>query len=283
MRILLILLISVLLGTCSAVADQLKIIVPKDVLVDYDNFLQGRDPLKITDFSGECSRRDVVELVFIQQALREGGIQTEIRFLIANAYTRIQREIEQGRVAMAANSIWLADLKKIEEYVYISIPSIENGEFEAGFYTVPGNKKAMSAKNLKDIRQLIGLSNKNWVSDWNTLTGLKLKGLHHTTTWNSMLKMVNKGRADFLLAPFQPSRDFSFEAEGIKFVPIPNLKVELQGSRHFGISKRYPKGKEVFDAFNRGLINLKDRGVIGKAYQESGFFNKRVTDWKRIN
>ena len=52
-----------------ALAMTIDIIVPGDVLQDYREFVAGNDVHTITQFTGKKTRRDVVELVLIQQAL----------------------------------------------------------------------------------------------------------------------------------------------------------------------------------------------------------------------
>ena len=59
-----------------AAADRpLPALIPDDVLLDYQRFLAGRDPLAIVDFGGLHARRDVIEVLLLQQALarQEGG------------------------------------------------------------------------------------------------------------------------------------------------------------------------------------------------------------------
>ena len=52
--------------------------VDEDIIADYQLFVGERDPLDIIHFSGPGARRDVVEIVLLQQALggprgRQGG------------------------------------------------------------------------------------------------------------------------------------------------------------------------------------------------------------------
>lgn len=112
---------------------------------------------------------------------------------------------------------------------------------------------------------------------------LKLKKLINTTKWKFIVRMVDAKRGDFLLAPFQSTKDLSFVTEGVKLVPIQNLKVGLNGSRHFGISKNYKNSKEIFEALNKGIKILRKEGIIKKAYEQSGFFNENVKHWKKLN
>ncbi|MFX6036180.1 hypothetical protein ABTE74_22595, partial [Acinetobacter baumannii] len=56
-------------GRAAAEEPALPALIPDDVLLDYRRFLAGRDPASVTDYGGPLSRRDVVEVVLIHQAL----------------------------------------------------------------------------------------------------------------------------------------------------------------------------------------------------------------------
>lgn len=265
----------------TAIGFELIIIIPNDVQRDYDIFIADKDPLTMTDYSGEGSRRDVIEVVLIQQALALGGIRDNIRFVVTATHARIIKQVHSGKAVMAGNSIWL-DLLDDKDLLYVSDPIIKNGQFEAGLYTVPNNQRVLNAKSIDDVRALTAVSSKAWTIDWQTLNTLEIRSLINTVKWTSMVKMVEKGRADFLLAPFQPSPDMSFVAEGVHLVPIPGIKIGFQGSRHFAVSKRNPDGKRIIEALNKGIIELNKKGLIEKAYVDSGFYNQTAKDWKKI-
>lgn len=262
--------------------EQLIIVLPADVKEDYEKYINGRNPLTMTSYEGEGARRDVVEVVLVQQALHFGGIDSPVRFITADSHARIIKQVLAGRAVLAGNSIWLDLLTSSEELLYVSTPIIENGQFEAGLYTIESNKEALKAKSMDEIRSLIAVSSKAWIIDWQTLNAMKMRKLINTVKWSSMVKMVNIGRADFLLAPFQPTPDLAFEPEGVRLIPIPNLKIGLQGSRHFAISKRHPQGKAVAQALDKGIAIMKQKGLVEKAYEDSGFFNTKVKDWQKL-
>ncbi|MGA1931412.1 hypothetical protein ACH5BF_01630 [Arcobacter sp. YIC-464] len=265
-------------------ANELKVIIEKDVLDDYLKFIENKDPLKMTDFRGEHSRRSTVELVLLQQALERGGYKVpSLKFILTPSYTRKIVQLKNGSGFSSGTSLWFYDLDKLRDFVYITEPLILKAEYEAGFYTVESNKKALSAKSLEDIQQLTAISNKYWVPDWRTLESLNLKKLINTTKWKFIVRMVSINRGDFLLASFQPTPDLSFLTEGVKLVPIQGLKIGLNDSRHFAISKKYPNSKELFEALNKGIKILRKEGVITKAYKQSGFFNEKVQHWKKLN
>ncbi|RJG42563.1 hypothetical protein [Motilimonas pumila] len=279
----LVLCFSVLSFQAMAAKDEpLILVIPADVKEDYEVYIDGRDPLKMTEYHGDGARRDVVEVVLVQQALRLGGYDGPLRFITADSHARIVKQILGGRAVMSGNSIWLDLLTSHDGLLYVSEPIIETGQFEAGLYTIESNKTALQARQLDEVRSLTAVSSKAWIKDWQTLNAMKMKKLINTVKWSSMVKMVNIGRADFLLAPFQPTDDMSFEPEGVKLIPIPNVKIGLQGSRHFAISKRHPQGHAVAKALDKGLLIMKEQGIIQKGYEDSGFFNTKVKDWTRL-
>lgn len=98
-----------------------------------------------------------------------------------------------------------------------------------------------------------------------------------------MVRNVDQKRSDFLLAPFQPTKDMLLSVGDTLLKPIPGMKVGLVGSRHFAVSKHHPLGKAIFEALTKGLRILRSNGIIEKAYRESGFFNQTAMGWKRID
>lgn len=260
-----------------------SIIAQPDVYNDYILFLNGRSPIEITDYSGAMSRRDVIELVLVQQALALGGLTQKLHFKIAATYIRAILELQLGNVTLIGNSAWLSDLAPISKNIFISAPVIKDGDFEAGLYTSVGNFRGMAADTLTKIKQLSAVGNKTWKPDWEALKALNLKELHHIPAWKTMVRTVSEKRIDFLLAPFQQTPDMILDVDGMLLTPIHGVKISLRGSRHFAVSKTHPHGKKIFAALEKGLRILHERGTIEKAYSQCGFFNKNVRDWKRLN
>lgn len=264
-------------------SQDITVISSKDVIDDYNKFLAGRDVYSLTEYSGTHSRRDVVELVLIQQALKRGGVEGFVRFIASPTYNRSFNLIDDGEVLLIGNSVWNIDLQKRKENVYITIPVIKNGEFEAGIFTIPSNRNALAVTDKQGVQGLSAVSSRSWVPDWRTLEALGLKELHHASRIKPMVNMVSHGRVDFTLAPFSGNSDFSVMIEGVKLVPIQGIKVGLIGSRHFCISKKHPQGLFIYNALNKGLKEMDEQGIIRKIYRDCGFFNERVESWKKIN
>lgn len=261
----------------------IKVGVPADVLEDYIVFLGDRDPLKITDYSGYKSRRDVVELVLFQQALALGGETARVIFVAGPTYERIVDEIRGGHLTGSGTSVWDSDLEKTKNLFFITDPIIENGQFEAGLYTALSNAKARSADTLEKVRELTAVSNRNWTPDWLTLNAFDLKAVRHIQNWKLMVRNVATQRSDFLLAPFQQTEGMLLQVDDMTLAPIPGLKVGLIGCRHFAISKKYPNSDRIFAALQQGVRLMKKQGTFDKAYTHSGFYNLETKDWLQLN
>lgn len=255
---------------------------PADVMADFQRFLGSRDPLSITDFSGPNSRRDVVEVVLLHQALHAGGWTQNLRFLNMPTGERLLREIGSGHAICSATSYWSEDITGAESNLSLSLPVLNQGEFEVGLYTLPSNRQALAAKNLGDLQRLRVLSNRNWVVDWRTLDRLGFEQRQHVTNWELMPKMLAAGRADCLLAPFQPTADLSLKVGEVSMVPIPGIKIGMQGTRHYLLSRQHPRHHELKTMLDAGLQLLRQQGRIRKAYTQSGFFNLKVAQWQRF-
>jgi hypothetical protein len=261
--------------------------VPITIETDIYNYAQEvidqRDILTIQNFSGSNSQRDVVEFILIQQALALGGSNIEFSFTLGNYDSRNTKLLQSGLLLINFNSMWLSQLNEIKEDVYISDVIIKKGEYWAGLYTALDNEEALTTKNLADFQKRTVISNKHWYVDWKTLTQLKPKTLTHDEEWLSMAKLVSLKWVDIMLAPFTTSRPFTYQAEDYKVIAIEGVKIALNDSRHFAISKKHPYGKETFLALQKGLKILRERGTITKAFQQSGFFNPKVKSWHTLN
>lgn len=259
----------------------LPALIPDDVLLDYQRFLAGRDPAAITDYGGRLSRRDVVEVVLIHQALARQDRSLRLSMAPMPTSQRLQAELRIGHAACSATTYWREDFPAPDGLLF-SDAVLQDGEFEAGLYTVPGNANALAARQLSDVQQLRILSNNSWRVDWRTLEQLGMAKLQHVASWNLMPRMLQQGRADLLLAPFQPTPDLSLMVDGVRLVPISGLKVAMHGTRHFLVSATHPLGPRLRDQLNAGLAWLRQQGLVRRAYEQSGFFNAKVAGWTRL-
>lgn len=268
-----------ILGGPARAEAPLQVLLPDDVLRDYQLYLGDRDPRRIEDFAGPYVRRDVVELLLLQQALAVQGPERLIKLHAMPTSARLHLELDRGRGVCSGTSYWRQDFPETTPHLLFSAPVVRDGEFEVGLYTMPGNRAAMGARSLADLRRLTVLSNRDWRVDWQTLQQLGIENLMHVGSWNLMPRMVASGRADVLLAPFQATPDMSLQVDDVRLVPIRGLKLAMHGSRHFLISAQHAQGEALKEQLDAGLQRLRQQGVIQRAYRQSGFFSERTAGW----
>ena len=257
--------------------------VDEDIIADYQLFIGARDPLQIDYYGGVGARRDVIEIVLLQQALHLGGFKGSVVFRPENSYLRVLKLLTDGQVALSAALMWREDIKPYSDHLFKTRAVVKEGQFIAGLYTRADNQKALHANTLEKIQDLSAASNSHWKADVNTLKSLGVKRIHYATYWVQIVRMVIANRADMTLAPFQVNPDMKVMVDGLELVPIPGIKVTLPGSRHWPVSKRHPQGEEIFNALARGIDELEKRNIIQRAYEECGFFHPHVKDWVLIN
>ena len=82
---------------------------------------------------------------------------------------------------------------------------------------------------------------------------------------------------------FQNTPGMTLKVENIILVPLAGQKVALNGSRHFGISKKHPLSKKIEKALEQGIKSMRVEGLITKAYKEAGFIHPKINHWQVIN
>ncbi len=266
-------LLLIFISFCTyARSNSILIYIRDDVYLDYQQFLSGRDVHTITNFSGNKIRRDVVDMIIAQQALKLGGFNYPFSYAPGKVNYRNTKMLQSGKLLISFDSYWSRDAQPLSSTVYISDELIRNGEYIAGIYTSPNNTQTLSITELSDLKALTAVSTSLWRTDWQTLQKLPLRKLVREDSWLSMVRMVDMQWIDFILMPFNSTPDQSFTIDKVHLVPVKNIGVLLKDSRHFVISKEHPKGEEASMAINKGLKILRSRGTIVKAYTEAGFF-----------
>jgi hypothetical protein len=257
--------------------------VNEDIIVDYQLFVGERDPLLIDYFGGPGARRDVIEIVLLQQALDLGGFKGKVTLRPENSYLRILKLVHDGQVALAGALMWRRDILPYSTHLFKTKALVKDGEFIAGLYTRPDNQFALQANTPEKVRRLSAASNYHWGADLATLADLGISKIQFSTYWVQIVRMVMAKRADFTLAPFQVNPEMKVIVGNSELVPIPGVKVALPGSRHWAVSKHHPQGEAIFTALVRGIELLEQQNIIQRAYEECGFFHPQVKNWLLLN
>lgn len=248
-----------------------------------NQFLAGKTGKEPFSYASPLVDTDtVLGAIIAYRALALGGLNPEFSFLSVPNSGREREILKAGEAVMGGGLQWDYWFTKLEDSVYQSTVVVENGQTEKGLYASADNVQNFKVKTVKDLGVISVVSTKNWVIDWATVEKLGFKSALDAQTRTSMFKMVSTGRADVTLQGFSNEGDLGIEDSGIKLVPIRGIKVALNGTRSFMVSKAHPDGKKVFSALEAGLAIMKKTKEIDRALQESGFLNTKVKDWTLV-
>ncbi|MDO3383379.1 hypothetical protein [Gilvimarinus algae] len=259
----------------------IRVTVTPDILADYRRFVAGRAIGQIHHYDGKGARRDVIELVLLQQALLLGGFDQRLDIVPEQTYRRTLHQVASGELIGSGALVWRSDITPLDGELYTSSAVVRHGEFTVGLYTAAHNRRAINA-DADSLRQLRVVTSPDWKTDIATLRSLGFERLYFTNSWVSMVRMLAAERADITLAPFQRERDMSIDTPEGQLLPLPGFKVALDGTRHWIVSRRHPLGSAYYSALEKGLALLRSKGTIVRAYQECGFYNDQVSNWQRL-
>lgn len=249
----------------------ITIAVDKPVIDDYEKHLKAKS----------FANRGTTEINIIKKALTLGGVKDVFIKLIPSPSAGRAQLMAKDHDAMMSLSMWRKDY---DDSMLISHPFIRNGEFEKGIYVLKENKDKIKITSLKELQEYTSVIVSSWTVDRETLKGIGVKQLLLAPTSTSMLKMLKSGRADFILSSFAGSGENleQVRLNDIVLTPMPNIKIGLVGTRVLGLSKTYPGILPIYNALQKGLLQLRENGEIRKMYEQDGFFNAKVKDWEII-
>lgn len=249
-----------------------------------DAFIAGRDIRQIDDFvSPNLDSIGPVEHFIFRKAVLLGGLDAVFEDYIVPNSARARQAIRSGVITGGGAAQWHYYYQKNPAGLLESDAVISQGEYEKGLYTTREKSRRLKISQVNDLRALAVVSSNTWLIDWTTLQALPFAALHSGATRPAQFRIVQAGRADVTLQDFAATPDMSIEEEGVRLYPVPGVKIGLDGSRHFLISKAHPDGAKVFAALERGLKIMRENGEIKRILLDSGVVNKGVQDWILLN
>jgi hypothetical protein len=260
----------------------ISIVAEQHIYDDYLCLVKGREIKTINEYGGKCARREVTEILLIQQMLALGGFDYDFELEPGYYAQKDVKLLKSGMLLVGVDSFWSSQAKLLQSDVYITPALIEEGSYVAGLYTVEGNTKALSASNERKIKNLSIISSKTWPVDWQLIQSLGFSNISHEVSWMTQAKLMRAKLVDVMLIPFSNEKDKSYVFLDTKFIPIPNVKVSFPEGRHVLISKKHPLGKQAYKAFLKGMKIMKASGAIEKAFKQSGLTREDVRDWPSL-
>ncbi|KZN60063.1 hypothetical protein N473_25405 [Pseudoalteromonas luteoviolacea CPMOR-1] len=190
--------------------------------------------------------------------------------------------LQSGMSIISVDTLWLSQAQTLNDSVFISAPIIRKGEYYAGVYTAEERAETLGQMIQQDFSQVTVISNKAWTVDWSTIMQLKPKQLYNESDWTIMARLVSNKWVDIMLIPFNNQPPFRYTGKGYKVKAIQGIKVALQDSRHFVVSKKYQNSQAIFDALELGIKQLRNTKFIEESYRKCGFLNVLVDKWRKI-
>ncbi len=268
------------------------VVVPMAVVdetaAEYQVFLakHGGTPQNITHLEPKSVGRGVAEILIIAKALHLGGLDFKFRFIKTPNARRETEEVATGFAVICSqqfnkNTLLVPTYKDL---LYISPPITRFGEFQKGIYCLPENKRILDIRTAKELDAAgTAIIGSHWNNDFQILTAMGIRRIERAPTFNSIFKMLAAGRGDWIPLEFPNSGDLSITRFGMRLVPVPGVKFSLLESRHFLISRKHPLGKQVYEALEKGIVELRKQGFIRETLTAAGFFNDQTASWKMLN
>tara|TARA_R100001377_G_scaffold9454_1_gene4819 strand:- start:267 stop:698 length:432 start_codon:yes stop_codon:yes gene_type:complete len=101
-----------------AQTDSVLVYIRDDVYIDYLKFVDDRDTSLIDDFSGENIRRDVVDMIIAQQALKLGGFNHHFTYAPGKVNFRNTKMLQNGQLLISFDSYWQQDALPLFNKLY---------------------------------------------------------------------------------------------------------------------------------------------------------------------
>lgn len=265
-----------LVASCGAVSA--VILIPAQVLDDYKSIVGERPPAAIRDFRGKGSRREVVEVILLLQALDAGDYPHQIRLRTSPSEAQSMRVLASGQANLLGTTLWRQSLDKFEPRIKPSFTVIRSGEYQFGLYGCKGQLSGVEP-NLSTISVV---ANKQKAVIWSALHQAGFKSLDYFETPEARAKMVCLARVQATVSEFPSSSNLDISRGGFTLAPFEGIKLVVDASRHYAISTSATGSEAVTLAVNRGLKIIRRKGVIRRALLQSGLHHPKAEDWREI-
>lgn len=190
--------------------DTIPIVAQQHKYDDYLCLVKGREIKTINEYGGKCARREVTEILLIQQILALGGFDYDFELEPGYYAQKDVKLLKSGMLLIGVDSFWSSQAESLKDDAYITPALIQEGSYVAGLYTVEGNIKALSASSDKEIKNLSVISSKTWPMDWQLIQSLGFKNISHEVSWMTQAKLMKSKLVDVMLIPFSNEEDKSY-------------------------------------------------------------------------
>jgi ABC-type amino acid transport substrate-binding protein len=190
---------------------------------------------------------------------------------------RLYIESLKGKTTMPIITLWEHEI--VSDKFFQTKSLLNKGQIEIGVYVKPDKLNSLIINTTEDLKKLTAVTQSDWTIDKDALIQM---GISYTTTsrFINMFKMVDNGRADFLLASFSAESTMSKTVEGVTLEAIKGIKINLPYTRSYVVYKNSLNSTIIFNALQKGLKILKKEGKLEKYFEKIGYINARVKNWQ---
>ncbi|MGH1371484.1 MAG: hypothetical protein ACRBBW_05585 [Cellvibrionaceae bacterium] len=275
--ILRVILCALLLAT-SAGALSAVVLIPPDVLNDYKSLVGERAPASLRDFRGNSSRREVVEVILLLQALDAGDYSHDIRLRTSPSEAQSMRLLAAGQANLLGTTSWKQSLDKFESRIRPSFTVIRSGEYQFGLYGCRGQQLGATP----DLSEISVVANKEKSIVWSALQQAGFKSLDYFETSEARARMVCLARVQATVSEFPSSSNLDIRRGGFTLAPFDGVKLVVDASRHYAISTSAASSEAVTLAVNRGLKIIRRNGAVRRALLQSGLHHPKAKNWRKV-
>jgi hypothetical protein len=260
----------------------LRIATTAAAMDQFENWTSVGSWETINAFDNRNASRPVVELVLELQALKAGGLDFDVELVRTLTYELAKTEVVEGRAELMAETVWDDEIAATGEKLLKTDAVIRDGEFAKGVYALP-KSEVLGVTSADGLRAFKAAVVGTWALDVKTIGALNVKAVVTEPTPEMVFMALRRHDADFTLEEFSSRPDLRVERGGVSLVPVPGYKVAILGSRSWVVNAASPAARQILQALSKGEKLLHDNGTIERAFSESGFFNQKVSNWKRLN
>lgn len=264
---------------------------PAPLRVGFEAAPETIPQFKATFYSGDCpgiptysyrpgSPRLQGWLLILCNALRLGGYDAPWEPVYSPNYNRSLAEAVAGRLDIPNQTVWSSDVAGLSGQLLVSRPVVGRGQWQVGLFTAESRSDVLEVSP-EDVARLRAAAPRSWTEDWRALSALGLAGLLDVQDPRLIPPMIQRGQVDFTLDAFRSTEDLGRPEEDIgeRMVPIPGVKLGLDGERRFVVSAARGDAAEVAAALDRGLAALEEQGLLERVLEDIGIIEPRVADW----
>ena len=263
-------------------SEKIKVVAVKGLAQQYNKiFLQKNvNVINITELGIKGTSLSLAHLVIMQQALYKGGLDIDFDFVISPNHKRSGALLSSGKAVISS---FFSYAEAQPKDTYISSAVMAPRTLKKGIYGLASNKALMRVKSLDDLKPLKGVLVEAWKNDMKILKSHGITQIEVVPKYLNIFTRIAHRGIDYTLLDYPHNDELIQYNNKIKLYPVPNLMLELEGSRHFFISKNHPDGKRVFTALEKGLGIMKDDGTIEKYFRQIKIIRDDFKHYKVLN